>query len=102
MEQLTAMIKAEIKNKYKSVRQFSQVSGIPQSTIISGLKKGVGGMSFETVTKMCSLLDIKLSVHSWHCINKEKNDLLEIFSKLSSYFLSLKNLQQKVSIACLH
>ena len=82
MEQLTAMIKAEIKNKYKSVRQFSQVSGIPQSTIISGLKKGVGGMSFETVTKMCSLLDIKLSVNSGHCLDKEKNDLLEIFSKL--------------------
>ena len=82
MEQLTAMIKAEIKNKYKSVRQFSSVSGIPQSTIISGLKKGVGGMSFDTVSKMCSLLDIKLSLNTSLCLDKEKNELLEVFSKL--------------------
>ena len=82
MEQLTAIIKAEIKNKYKSVRQFSIVSGIPQSTIISGLKKGVGGMSFDTVSKMCSLLDIKLSLNTSLCLDKEKNELLEVFSKL--------------------
>ena len=60
MEGLTPIIKKNIKTKYKSVRRFSEELGIPQSTVVSALKKGVSGTAFDTVCKMCTLLDIKL------------------------------------------
>ena len=82
MDELTTTVKNEIKRKYKSVRQFSAATNIPQSTIISGLRKGIGGMAFDTVIKMCSALGIKLSMNSGVFMDKEKTDLLETFSEL--------------------
>ena len=82
MDELTMTVKSEIKRKYKSVRQFAAAIGIPQSTIISGLRKGVGGMAFDTVVKMCTALGIKLSMNSGVFMDKEKSELLEYFGEL--------------------
>ena len=59
MDEITILIKAEIKRQYKSIRQFSQKSGIPYSTLSNALTKGFGGTSYDTVVKICKLLDIK-------------------------------------------
>ena len=56
----TEIILKLIKEKYKSVRQFSIAADIPYSTIKSGLKAGIGGMAVETVIKMCDVLDIQM------------------------------------------
>lgn len=45
-----------IKLKYNSLRNFSIESNIPNSTLNSMFKKGIGGTSFDTVLKVCSLL----------------------------------------------
>lgn len=45
-----------IKIKYKSLKNFSNESGIPNSTLNSMLKKGLGGTAVDTVLKVCSLL----------------------------------------------
>lgn len=82
MDELTMLIKAEIKRQYKSVRQFASAVDIPQSTIISAMRKGLGGTAFDTVIKMCSALDIKLSVNSGVFMDKEKTELLESFGEL--------------------
>ena len=82
MDELTSLIKAEIKKQYKSVRRFSAEIGIPQSTIISAIKKGVSGTAFDTVVKMCTYLDIKLSFNSGVFMDKEKSELLNAFSEL--------------------
>lgn len=82
MDELTALIKSEIKRQHKSVRRFSEVIKIPQSTIISSLKKGVSGTAFDTVIKMCNALDIKLSVNNGVFMDKEKSELLSAFSEL--------------------
>lgn len=60
MDQLTALIKQEIKKQYKSVRQFTAYLDIPYTTIASALKNGVGGTAYDTVTKICKALDIQL------------------------------------------
>lgn len=60
MDELTSLIKKCSKKKYNSTRVFSEVLGIPQTTIVSALKKGVSGTAFTTVVKMCNSLDIKL------------------------------------------
>ena len=59
MNNLTDLIKAEIKRQYKSVRQFSEKSGIPYSTLSNALSKGIGGTSYDTVIKICKLLNLK-------------------------------------------
>ena len=82
MDELTMTIKNEIKRQYKSVRQFSAAIGIPQSTIISALRKGMGGTAFDTVVKMCSALSIKLSMNAGVFMDKEKTELLETFGEL--------------------
>lgn len=60
MDELTQLIKRNIKLKYSSTRKFSEELGIPQTTIVSSIKNGVSGTAFTTVTKMCKALDIKL------------------------------------------
>lgn len=82
MDELTMTIKNEIKRQYKSVRQFAAALDIPQSTIISAMRKGMGGTAFDTVVKMCSALGIKLSMNSGVFMDKEKTELLEVFSEL--------------------
>ena len=59
MDNLTQLIRTEIKRQYKSVRQVSEKSGIPYSTLSNALSKGIGGTSYETVVKICYLLNLK-------------------------------------------
>ncbi len=59
MDSITNLIKAEIKRQYKSVRQFSEKSGIPYSTLSNCLSKGIGGTAYDTVIKICNLLNLK-------------------------------------------
>lgn len=73
MDKITKLIKAEIKKQYKSVRQFSEKSGIPYSTLSNALSKGIGGTSYDTVIKICKLLNLKqvydadITVFDEHC-----------------------------------
>ncbi len=60
MDELTQLIKKNIKLKYSSTRRFAEELGIPQTTIVSAIKNGVSGTAFTTVCKMCKALDIKL------------------------------------------
>ena len=59
MDELTLLIKKEIKRQYRSVRQFSMTIGVPQSTIVTALQKGIGGTSFSTIMTICKVLGIK-------------------------------------------
>lgn len=60
MDELTLLIKKNIKSKYSSTRKFAEELGIPQTTIVSAVKNGVGGTAFTTVCKMCKALGIKI------------------------------------------
>ena len=59
LDSITRLIKSEIKRQYKSVRQFSEKSGIPYSTLSNALSKGIGGTSYDTVIKICQMLNLK-------------------------------------------
>ena len=81
MDSITMLIKNEIKAQYKSVSKFSEACGIPYSTLSNALSKGVGGTSYDTVVKICKLLNIKQSYDSDIVLfNSEFHD---IFSKLT-------------------
>lgn len=55
------------------MRQFSEKCGIPYSTLSNALSKGIGGTSYETVIKICNLLNLKqaydvdLTLFNEHC-----------------------------------
>ena len=73
MDGITQLIKSEIIKQYKSVRKFSEKSCIPYSTLSNALSKGIGGTSYETVIKICNLLNLKqaydvdLTLFNEHC-----------------------------------
>ncbi len=83
MDELTQLIKKNIKLKFSSTRRFSEELGIPQTTIVSAIKNGVSGTAFATVCKMCNALDIKLinGIYPVVVSDTTKN-LIERLSKL--------------------
>lgn len=79
MEKLTELISNEIKKQYKSVRKFALHMNIPQTTLFSILKNGIGGTAYETVVKICSELGIVLV--NYESAVKIDGDILAIIQK---------------------
>ena len=85
MDVLTSMISTEIKRQYKSVRKFSQIINIPQTTLASTLKNGVSGTAYETIVKICKALDIKLVNYQFPLhIADNALKMLDIYNKLDN------------------
>ena len=81
MDAITELIKSEVKKQYKSVRQFSEKSGIPYSTLSNAFSKGIGGTSYDTVLKICKMLNLKQVYDADLTIFNDK--FLEVCSMLS-------------------
>lgn len=47
-----------ILDRYKSLRQFAIETGIPYSTLMTLLSRGIGGGSFDIVILICKKLDV--------------------------------------------
>lgn len=83
MDVLTELISSEIKKQYKSVRRFAMSVGIAQTTIVSAIKNGIGGTSFNTVMKICEALNIKMVNYSTpFLVDSERDRLLDVYGKL--------------------
>ena len=52
------ILKGVILSKYKSIRQFAVLMNIPYSTLITALERGVDGMAYSTVIRICEALSI--------------------------------------------
>ena len=52
------ILKQEILKQYKSVRQFAIEMEIPYSTLVTALDRGIEGMAYETVIRMCDRLSL--------------------------------------------
>ncbi|HBB27655.1 MAG TPA: hypothetical protein DC000_00095 [Clostridiales bacterium] len=53
-------LKSAILSEYKSIREFSKVVDIPNSTIVSALEKGIGGMAVDKMIKICDVLNLDI------------------------------------------
>ena len=85
MDSITILIRDEIKRQYKSVKKFSEVSGIPYSTLSNALTKGVGGTSYDTVIRICKLLNLKQVYDADLTIfNDQFYEICSMLSKLDS------------------
>lgn len=52
------ILKKEILNKYRSVRQFALEMSIPYSTLVTALERGIDGMAYGTVIRICDKLNL--------------------------------------------
>ena len=52
------ILKKEILKQYRSVRQFAMEMNIPYSTLVTALERGIEGMAYGTVIKMCEKLGL--------------------------------------------
>lgn len=52
------ILKKEILSQYRSVRQFAIEMGIPYSTLVTALDRGIDGMAYGTVIRMCNKLNL--------------------------------------------
>ena len=52
------ILKKEILSQYRSVRQFALEMGIPYSTLVTALERGIEGMAYGTVIKICDKLSL--------------------------------------------
>lgn len=52
------VLKREILTQYKSVRQFAIEMNIPYSTLVTALDRGIEGMAYGTVIRMCDKLSL--------------------------------------------
>ncbi len=86
MDSITELIKTEIKKQYGTLKKFSVVSEIPYSTLTNALTKGVGGTSYNTVIKICKLLNIRQSNDS---------DLVLFNQEFHDFYVKLTALDEK-------
>ncbi len=56
--QKTVLLKKAILSRYRSIRQFAGVMEIPYSTLVTALERGVDGMAYSTVIRMCRVLEL--------------------------------------------
>ena len=52
------ILKAEILSQYRSIRRFAIEMEIPYSTLVTALERGIDGMAYGTVIKMCDKLNL--------------------------------------------
>lgn len=52
------ILKAEILKQYKSVRQFAIEMELPYSTLVTALDRGIEGMAYGTVIRICDKLSL--------------------------------------------
>ena len=55
---MAEILKKEILRQYRSVRQFAMEMNIPYSTLVTALERGIEGMAYGTVIKMCDKLSL--------------------------------------------
>ena len=66
------VLKKEILKQYRSLRQFSIEMDIPYSTLVTALERGIDGMGYGTVIRMCE----KLGLNPVDFSSFERNDSL--------------------------
>ena len=88
------ILKQEILNQYKSVRQFALEMEIPYSTLVTALDRGIEGMAYGTVIRMCD----KLSLNPVDFSTLEKGEVLGekiLENRVMQYYIQLNKKGRK-------
>lgn len=81
------ILKKEILSQYKSVRQFALEMGVPYSTLVTALDRGIEGMAYGTVIRICDKLNLNPVTFKPLLDTTVSEQLLE--NKVMAYYLKL-------------
>lgn len=82
-------LKKEILSQYRSIRQFAIEMEIPYSTLVTALERGIEGMAYGTVIKICDKLSLnpvdftKLEAESELGLQLLENHVMQSFVRLN-------------------
>jgi hypothetical protein len=82
------ILKKEILRQYRSVRQFALDMNIPYSTLVTALERGIEGMAYGTVIKICD----KLSLNPVDFSSLERDTVLSeqlLENRVMQYYVKL-------------
>ena len=82
------ILKREILRQYRSIRQFALELNIPYSTLVTALERGIEGLAYGTVIKMCD----KLSLNPVNFTSLENEDTLGAMlleNRVMQYYMKL-------------
>lgn len=88
------ILKQEILKQYKSVRQFALEMEIPYSTLVTALDRGIEGMAYGTVIRMCD----KLGLNPVDFSTLEKGEVLGekiLENRVMQYYIQLNKKGRK-------
>lgn len=88
------ILKQEILKQYKSVRQFAIDMEVPYSTLVTALDRGIEGMAYGTVIRMCD----KLSLNPVDFSTLEKGEVLGekiLENRVMQYYIRLNKKGRK-------
>ena len=91
------ILKAEILKQHKSVRQFAIEMEIPYSTLVTALDRGIEGMAYGTVIRMCDKLN--LNPVDFSPINQKSllgGKIME--NRVMQYYVKLNKLGRKKAL----
>lgn len=88
MDKKSLKLKNVIKSQYKSIRSFADAVGIPNTTLVTALKNGIGGMAVEKVILICDKLNVDVKtfdplIIDFECSSLEKN-LIQKYRQLDA------------------
>lgn len=88
------MLKSSILKQFKSLRQFCLEQKIPYSTLMTALDRGIDGMAYGTVMRICDVLSLNpVDFTSVESDDKLSSKILE--NKVMSNYLKLNNIGKK-------
>ena len=88
------ILKAEILKQYKSVRQFAIDMEIPYSTLVTALDRGIEGLAYGTVIRICD----KLILNPVDFSSLEKGEVLGeklLENRVMQYYIQLNKRGRK-------
>ena len=88
------ILKVEILKQYKSVRQFAIDMEIPYSTLVTALDRGIEGLAYGTVIRICD----KLSLNPVDFSSLEKGEVLGeklLENRVMQYYIQLNKRGRK-------
>ena len=91
------ILKKEILSQYRSVRQFAMEMNIPYSTLVTALDRGIEGMAYGTVIRMCDKL--KLNPIDFSSLERDVTvgeQLLE--NRVMQYYVKLNKTGRKKTL----
>lgn len=83
------IIRNEILKQYRSIRQFTIETEIPYSSLVTALDRGISGMSYDSVIKICGKLGLdpinftKHTIENSSQLSAKEIRLLKYYSQMN-------------------